>query len=665
MIRTIVLAIVVLGIGGSVAATPAGEDAPNASRFDTTKRSSKLSTGLRSVVDAYRTYESATVAGSERSTFRAPNRELRVIGETLVVDAVAVADSAALARDLESLGARDVARFGAVVSARIPLAMLDRLESLTTLKVARPSYMTSRTGSVTSQGDAALRADTARMDFGVDGSGIRVGVLADGYDCQGGAAADIASGDLPDDVIIVKEEAGCVLGTDEGRAMMQIVHDVAPGAELLFRTASGGRADMAVGIIELAEDFDADVIVDDYGYLNAPFFQDDVVAQAANAAVAIGAAYFSAAGNDGDESYEAAFVASGTVGPGGRVVHDFDSGPDEDPLQAIRVPVGGSIVLTFQWDQPFFSISGAPGTQNDLDIYLIDANGDVIAASNEVNPTTGDAIEVIIFENDGDIDVDGAPGPDDVFSLVVELYAGDAPGLMKYILFRSGEILEHDTGSATCFGHPNAAMAEAVGAADYRKTPEFGVSPAEIELSSSKGGTPILFDLDGQRIDEVREKPEIVAPDGGNNTFFGTRDVEPDGLPNFFGTSAAAPHAAAVAALMLDANPSLTPAQIYSRLEASTSDMDAAGFDFTSGYGLIQADAAVAAAAPRCAAPVSGAETATSTDCLFILRVAVGVASCEPACICAPSGALPTRATDALLCLRTAVGLGGELNCPC
>jgi len=93
----------------------------------------------------------------------------------------------------------------------------------------------------------------------------------------------------------------------------------------------------------------------------------------------------------------------------------------------------------------------------------------------------------------------------------------------------------------------------------------------------------------------VRQKPEIVCPDGVNTTFFGSEDSEPDGFPNFFGTSAAGPHAAAVAALLLELEPNSTSAEIYSALESTAIDMGPAGVDDDTGHGLCQADLAAAA----------------------------------------------------------------------
>ena len=154
---------------------------------------------------------------------------------------------------------------------------------------------------------------------------------------------------------------------------------------------------------------------------------------------------------------------------------------------------------------------------------------------------------------------------------------------------------------------PTLLGAETVGAAFYFKTPEFGSSPPLLETFSSAGGTPVLFDTAGARLPAPivpRKKPEIVAPDGTNNTFFGTDIPDPgdgsdtDSFPNLFGTSAAAPHAAGVAALMLESLGSLAPDEIYSTLESTAVDMKTTGFDFDSGFGLVQADAAVAGGIP-------------------------------------------------------------------
>jgi hypothetical protein len=131
----------------------------------------------------------------------------------------------------------------------------------------------------------------------------------------------------------------------------------------------------------------------------------------------------------------------------------------------------------------------------------------------------------------------------------------------------------------------------AVAAARYTRTPMYGVNPALPETFSSTGGTPVY--------DVVRNKPDFTAPDGVNTTVnFSSLDIEEDNIPNFFGTSAAAPHAAAVAALILEGknlfyNKELEPDSVRIILSNTAADMSTPGFDNISGYGLIQADAAV------------------------------------------------------------------------
>jgi subtilisin family serine protease len=261
-------------------------------------------------------------------------------------------------------------------------------------------------------------------------------------------------------------------------------------------------------------------------------------------------------------------------------------------FQRITVPEGAQFIISFQWDSPFASVcSGCPGSPNDLDIYVFNDPPTTVLAGSAFTNTGGDAVEVFGFFN--------PPGSGvTAFNIMITQFDGPTPRRIKYVRFGGGNVTinEFDTRSSTIYGHANADGAAAVGAAFYGNTPEFGVSPPWLEPFSSAGPTPILFDTAGNRmaIPRIRLKPEIVAPDGTNTTFFG-RDVEPDGFPNFFGTSAAAPHAAAVAALMLEAVPTTTPHTIYVILQLTASDMGPPWFDFDSGFGLIQADRALSA----------------------------------------------------------------------
>jgi Subtilase family len=382
--------------------------------------------------------------------------------------------------------------------------------------------------------------------------------------------------------------------------MLQIVHDVAPGASLSFASAFNGQASFAANIQALKA-AGAKVIVDDAIYLAEPFFQDGIIAQAVDNVVASGSAYFSAAGNNDRQSYQSAFrpgdsFADGAIPSGpsaphffGGIAHNFNSSGGKDQFQSITIPGRATVTFILQWDSPFFSVSGAPGTQNDVDMYILNSSATQILAGTAFSNIGGDAVEIFSFTNN-------AMTPVTVNIMIVK-FSGANPGLIKYIRMGSATVNEYDTQSGTIFGHANAAAAEAVGAVAYFNTPAFGVAPPVLESYSSSGTTPILFDLSGNRLpapDPRADKPEISAPDGVDTTFFGT-DTDGDGFPNFFGTSAAAPHAGALAALLLQFKPTATPGKIYTSLERSAIDMGAPGFDNDSGFGLVQAAAAIAA----------------------------------------------------------------------
>ncbi len=527
---------------------------------------------------------------------------VRLVADRVVIDAIASGNVDTLKADLEFLGMQDAVAFGRIISGQLPISSIAAAGALATLRFAQPALAVTNAGTVTSQGDQAMRSDVTRTALGVNGTGIQVGVLSDSFNCLGDAATDIANDDLSP-VMVLQEDPGCSSGTDEGRAMLQIVHDVAPGSSLAFATAHGGQATFAGNIVALKNN-GAKVIVDDVIYLAEPFFQDGIIAQAVNQVVATGTAYFSAAGNQGRQSYQSVYRQSDFFGDGaipsapgaphffGGTAHNFISSGGKDHFQRITIHGNTTVSFVLQWDSPFFSVSGPPGTQNDLDIYVLNSNSTLVLAASTSDNVGNDAVEVATFINNSNKSVS--------VNLMIVKFSGADAGLVKYVYFSSGlppTINEYSTNSSTIFGHANAQGAEAVGASLYTNTAAFGVSPPVLDSYSSAGGTPILFDLTGNRLatpDLRAFKPEIVAPDCANTTFFFSGvDLEPDSFPNFCGTSAAAPHAAAVAALLLDAKPNLAPNQVYEILEDTAIDMGAAGFDNDSGFGLIQADSAL------------------------------------------------------------------------
>lgn len=551
-------------------------------------------------------------------------------------------------------------------------------------------------GSVTSQGVPIQRIDRAQ-DLGLDGSGITVGALSDSFDTatQGldghpirtHYTQDVKLRDLPgrsnpnnrEPVVVLQDS----FGADEGRAMLQIVHDVAPKAKLCFATAfEGGQVGFAQNILALADQSGpcgADVVVDDVSYFDEPMFSDGVIADAANQVVADGGHYFSSANNSGDrqayadtarlvspaKAAQSTDLDFGSVPPelysGG--VQDFDAGAATD--LATTVNFQGSGILDFQWDDPYdpngpklgaplLEETGELSAPGEQDVYEFDSTGhvgDTVRFFADGIPSGSTDLVLTVLDPDGDVidSVDTGTSPEflvtkldqaGTYTIVVEGFDGDTGGYtldvrevesptktstdynllfflpdgtyigsqaeinplsgraseiigldyvgdlqvaitkagttgrakrLRIVNFDNATFSEHvDSLAPATFGHAVAKDAIAVGAYDP-------FTPFLRETYTAPGGNlQVFFDSQGNRLpssEVLRRKPEISSVDRGNTTFF-TADspLDPDEIPNFGGTSASAPHAAGIAALMLqsDGGPgSISHAQMVSRLERS------------------------------------------------------------------------------------------------
>jgi hypothetical protein len=641
----------------------------------------------------------------------------------VLIDAITTGDPQKLKAALVGLGLQRASQYSNDVGGWLPVDQLDAATTLGELHSIRAAMPRTRSGAVTSQGDFAQNSDLVRTNNALTGGGITVGVLSDSYNCYpvyaansvpaGGlngyanngfnttAAQDTTSGDLPSSVAVI-EEASCLNYNpplqlpfgDEGRAMLQIVHDVAPGAGLAFYTAENSEADFANGIGMLAAPVasggaGAKIIVDDVGYFDEPFFQDGMVAQAVNAVFAQGVAYFSSAGNNGTLAYDnnaPKFSAASTSAPNiGEQLLIFDTtGNTAATTLPVSIPSmvpGEFVAIVVEWDQPF--VTGAPnsgGSTSAIDICITNAVGNDIIANGNLQPATcsgastlgHDPVQIMFIDNPAN---SGANSSAETLNIVVGLASGTKPGRIKVAVEDDGagsQITKFATNSGTLQGHPGAAGAAAVGAAFFGNTPSCGFVPA-LEGYSSAGGDPILFDVTGTRLATpvTRQKPDFVGPDGGNDTFLGftleagtdnstvTECLNHANFPNFFGTSAAAPHVASIAALLLQADPSLTPTQIYSFLQQSGSPIGATPTptspNYAAGFGFVQADVA----ATKIPAIVPAAPTLT----LASNSIAVGSSTTltwssanNQGCTASGTWSGPEASTGSMSIMATAVG---------
>ena len=459
-------------------------------------------------------------------------------------------------------------------------------------KALKPSTNKVAAGSVTSEGDKAHAADTARQRFKVTGTGVKVCALSDGVDSL---AASMASGDLPAiDVLPGQEGSG-----DEGTAMLEIIHDLAPNAELGFATAFTSAASFADNIRALRSQADCDIIVDDVLYYAESPFQDGPIAQAVNTVTDDGAVYFSSAGNEGNVidgtsgNYEGDFVASGqSVGKFAGTAHDFDPGPGVQVFEPLSDASQGVVVPLF-WADPL------GGATDDYDLYLFDAAGNVTDFSQEVQNGTQDPFEILQtgFGAGQRLAVVKFKGADRYFQLSAlrGRYTDSADGLKAYV---TPGVTRGHSATINAFSTAAAPAAQAFPRALEPGDPPNPSGPfpnvfnrtQRPERFTSDGPRRVFFRADGTPYTPgnttstggvVRQKPDITAADGVSTTV--------PGFSPFFGTSAAAPHAAALAALVLSGNPRISPAAVRSALTSTAIDLAPPGVDNRTGHGVVLA----------------------------------------------------------------------------
>lgn len=465
-----------------------------------------------------------------------------------------------------------VPRFHAV-RAQLPLSSLEAVAAFPEVRhIHREAIRRPRTGNKTTEGDVAHAANLTRSTYGLSGKGVRVGIISDGID---GLQNSQASGDVGEVSVLPGQQGG----GSEGLAMLEIVHDLAPSAPLSFSSAGGSPAQFAANIIGLQQ-AGCKIICDDIGYLNESPFQDDIISQAVETVTANGSLYFTAAANDGRISapgqptgvWEGDFVASSTTAYEG-TLHSW-SGTNGSVTNAITGLAYGYVALN--WADPI------GGSDNDYDLFVLNSSGTIGEDSSvydySANTQDGndDPLEIATYGALNQRVIVGKYKGADRF-----LYLNNFSGYMQY----------RTTGAI--YGHSGAASAFSIAAASANgKTSRF-TSTQQVEDFSSDGPRRVFFDASGGALTPgnfsatggvVRNKPDFTAADGVTTTV--------PGFDPFYGTSAAAPHVAALAALMLEQNPALTTPTLKTLFQATALDLGPTGWDIDAGFGIIQTDVA-------------------------------------------------------------------------
>ncbi|HYM22340.1 MAG TPA: S8 family serine peptidase, partial [Vicinamibacterales bacterium] len=506
------------------------------------------------------------------------------------------------------------------IQARVPAARLMAVAQLPAVDEIRPpSYGRRRTGAVNSEGDSILHADAVR-GLSLDGTGVRVGVISDGIkgifetgcttNCVGIANGPISTADLPASIgvrnangILTAVASGIVARsftstTDledtppascafkgagaEGTALLEIVHDLAPGAKLAF---ANGDTDLefmqAVNFLAASND----VVLDDIGFFGMPY--DGTSAVSSNTASALNnpnnpvRAYVTSVGNDADEHYFGAYADSGIDGltvsgiPRSGHLHLFQRtaettdvlGLGGQPYNVNQLPQNGEVAIFLSWNDPF------GGSSNNYDLYLVQqSTRRVVASSTTAQAGKQDPVEFIDYVNSG---------AGDRFQIVIQNVGNAAqPRNLNLFSFQpecaaAGPALlapprheRHNYNTATrsvsaqsdAGGSPVGVIAAgAICSASATASGQFSASAPDESCNDTSNSTIEFFSSQGPTVDG-RTKPDVTGIDGVSITGAGSFPTP------FFGTSAASPHIGAIAALVLQSAPCL--------LNRSTSTMD-------------------------------------------------------------------------------------------
>ena len=475
----------------------------------------------------------------------------------------------------------------------LPYHSIERLSEDADIKSIRRVVPRMLNKNDVSNGVVGHNVPQARETYGVSGAGVKVGVISDSArwlpEMQ-------ATGDLPSGVTILDgfdgetyDGRGNRTDTGEGSGMMEIVYDVAPDAKLFFATGFGTDPEFA----EAIESFYANgcrVVVDDVGWPSDPAFQDGIVAQAINDFTAKGGVYFSSASNSGNKdsdtsgTWEGDFSDSGsTYGSYSGSKHSFSGSITANEIT--RTADGVALQWADSWDNP----------DSDYDLYIADADGKILASS--CNGQGDDFANSPPYEY---IDIAKQIGS--------EFCRADNPGLYVVVVKCSGtdRFLRIDTArgrlaistDGSTSGHNAAAAAITCAAASAPYPQRAFLASDPVETYSSDGPRKVFFDKNGAAITEgnfsssggrTLQKPDVTAAD---NTFSYWIKLQ-FGNTKFTGTSAAAPHAAAIAALMLEANPSLDRDGVFNIMKKATFSGPNATWNRTKGYGILNAEECV------------------------------------------------------------------------
>jgi len=418
------------------------------------------------------------------------------------------------------------------------------------------------------------------------GRGVTVGIISDSFNSQGGYLTDAERGYLPGPaspfgLFALVENIDDLPegeGSDEGRAIAQLVHAFVPHSRLCFATGAYSVVDFASNIEQLASrpgPCVADIIVDDVMYAEEEYFEDGLLAQAMDRMAAKVVLYFSAAGNSHGHFVETEikpmFRSDGRLPDALKALdhyiwwNEFGIAGAPNPF---LFPIQTSTATDFvciQWNDDSTHV------HLDLDLFILDTEFHIVDHSRSWNDATNSPFETVFVPRPG------------AFYVAVGAYITSPAELVrpyKLVLYDIHSPLPVAATERSIWGHPAANGAITVAAYHYAN--------ASLEPYSSHGPVAIHFGPSGAfSLPKVRQKPDIAGVDCTDTSFFGRVDHDDSGLPIFCGTSAAAAHVAGVSAFLYQlANREM---DVFRLREVFAKTSRSSAWSHESGFGLINA----------------------------------------------------------------------------
>lgn len=448
---------------------------------------------------------------------------------TAVIELLPGADAGAVRAQVAAAGGRVLVGIDHLLKVQLPASALRAVSETAGVARVRSPFRPARK-EVVSEGVRTTHAREYSSRTGASGAGVTVAVLDGGFK----RARDLVGSELPDgtkatDFVLERLDK---YDDEHGTACAEIVHDMAPDAEILL---AGFEDDVtwAQAVAELAG-AGVRIVSHSVGFDNLfPPDGNNYYTQKVDAAAAAGVLFVTAAGNEGEKYYQGTWRDTNANG-----FLEFGGGRTE--LLPIGASAGGTNVV-LRWDDGF-------GISNhDYDLLIVTEgfvnnsalsadNPNILASAADLQSGAGTPREIASFEVDSD---------QILYAVVVHDPASPLNSSQRFWIWASDGVGSgYAVASGTLSMPGDARGAFTVGAVD--------VNSGGVEAFSSRGPTQ-----DG------RVKPDISGPDGVSTAAY-------DGKP-FYGTSAATPHIAGAAALLLSKTPSLSASGLRTALEQATS----------------------------------------------------------------------------------------------